>query len=141
MEERSKRIVERFGQEAVTEGNCDAVDERLAEGYLRQDPTIPGKAWPGGAEKNHELARTAFPDLLIVMTIAELIADGDLVAFRATETGTHEGKLLGVEPTGIRMETTGLVIHRIEDGRIAETWASYDSLGILQRIDDFPILE
>lgn len=39
------------------------------------------------------------------------------------------------------METTGLVIHRIEDGRIAETWASYDSLGMLQRIDDFPILE
>ncbi len=68
------------------------------------------------------------------MTLHEVLADGGYVAFRATEIGTHEGEFMGIEPTGRRVEMEGTVIHRLEDGKVAETWAQFDVLGLLRQL-------
>jgi predicted ester cyclase len=62
----------------------------------------------------------AFPDKRT--TIEQSIAEDDLVVTRTTTTATHAGRYLDLEPTGKQVRLTEISIHRIEDGRIAETW-------------------
>ena len=44
------------------------------------------------------MLRTAFPDLRF--TIEKLVTEGDTVAGRLTTSGTHQGPLMGIPPTG-----------------------------------------
>lgn len=62
----------------------------------------------------------AIPDL--TDTIDLLLAEDGKVAVRYKTTGTHEGELLGIEPTGETVEVTSMAVVRVEDGKIAEWW-------------------
>lgn len=66
--------------------------------------------------------------------VGEIIAEGDLVAFEGTMTGTHEGPFRGVDPTQTTIEIPGNAMHRIRDGQIAETWATWNFLMALQQL-------
>ncbi len=66
------------------------------------------------------------------------MAEGDRVATRWTGTGTHEGELMGIAPTGNRVEVAGMVISRISGGKIAESWSNYDALGMMQQLGVIP---
>ncbi len=57
---------------------------------------------------------------------------------RWTGYGIHRGDFLGMAPTWKKVTTTGISIHRIEGGRIAETWNNYDALGIFQQLGVVP---
>lgn len=131
--ERNKAVVERFVREVVNEGRYDVVDELFAEEYVRHDPSMDEEArGPEGFKEAVEMWRTAFPD--VEMTLETIVAEGDLVAFRTTETGTHEGPFMGIEPTGKRIDLTGNVMHRLEDGKVTETWACFDMLGLFEQL-------
>ena len=69
--------------------------------------------------------RTALPDCH--NRIDETISCGDRVVMRMTWSGTHEGKLAGVEPTGARVEYVGAAIFRLSDGVIQEAWVVGDT--------------
>ena len=45
---------------------------------------------------------------------------------------------MGIRATGKRLEMTGIVIYRIESGRIVERWARHDTLGMLQQLGVLP---
>jgi predicted ester cyclase len=76
--------------------------------------------------------RSAFPDA--ALTVEDVVAAGDRVAFRSTLRGTHRGEFMGIPPTG-RQFTIGLVdIIRIEDGKFVEQWGGPDMLGLLQQL-------
>jgi predicted ester cyclase len=60
------------------------------------------------------------------------------VATRWTITGTHRGDFQGVPPTGRPVTMAGVDISRFVDGRIAEHWAQFDVLGVLQQIGAIP---
>jgi predicted ester cyclase len=76
--------------------------------------------------------RQSFPDLRD--TIDLQVAEGDLVATRFTSRGTQSGAYHGIAPTGRPMAWTGMVIDRIADGRIRESWGNWDMLGMLQQM-------
>jgi predicted ester cyclase len=80
----------------------------------------------------------AFPDMQA--TIEDQIAEGDMVVTRWTARGTHQGELMGIPPSGIAVAVTAIVIDRIVGGKIAETWTSYDALGLLQQIGAVPAM-
>jgi predicted ester cyclase len=84
---------------------------------------------------------TTFPDFKF--TILQVVADGETVVVRATQSGTHlgiaktgfnGGGLLGVAATGRRMEI--LVTHwfTVTDGRIVEQQAVRDDLGMMRQL-------
>jgi len=78
------------------------------------------------------MVRTAFPDL--EYTVEDQIAEGKRVSTRHSRaSGTHEGELLGLAPTGNRVEIAGISIMRIEGGKIEEIWENYDAPGMLQQ--------
>ena len=130
----NKDVVRRFIREVVTDKNYDLIEELFTDDYNRHDPDTPtderGKEpFAESLQQLHE----AFPDGEV--HIGELIAEDDLVAFEGTMTGTHEGTFRGIEPTKMPIEIRGNAMHRIRDGRIAETWATWNFLGDLQQID------
>lgn len=137
MSEENKAVVRRFIEEVWNNGNLDAIDELLSEDHVDHDPGREGT--PGGREGMRafvQMYRTAYPDTHI--EFGELVAEGDLVAGNWTATGTHQGELMGIAPTGRSIKITGMGMDRVRDGQIVESWGNYDSLGMLAQLGALP---
>ena len=80
--------------------------------------------------------RTAFPNLRL--TIEDEIGEGDKVVHRWTMTGTQQGEIVGIPPTGRTATWTGITIVRFADGKIVERWANVDVLAIMQQLGAIP---
>ena len=75
---------------------------------------------------------TAFPN--VHHRIDDLIAEADRVVLRTTATATHQGEFEGIPPTGRTVEFTGLVLYRIADNKIAESWGEIDFLRLIREL-------
>jgi steroid delta-isomerase-like uncharacterized protein len=138
MSEENKAVVRRFIDEVWNNGNLDAIDELVSEDQVDHDPGRPPDM-PGGPEGMHQFVqmyRAAYPDTHL--EIGEIVAEGDLVAYTWTATGTHQGELMGIPPTGKSVTVTGMALDRIRDGKIVESWGNYDSLGMLVQLGVVP---
>jgi len=141
MSEENKALVRREIEELFNHsGNLDVAEEVYASDFVGHDPTMPEGIY--GVEGARQFAagmRSAFPDLQ--MTVEDLIAEGDKVVVRWTARGTHQGELMGIPPSGNRVEVTGISVDRIEGGKFVEGWANYDALGMMQQIGAVPTAE
>jgi steroid delta-isomerase-like uncharacterized protein len=133
--EKNKAAVRRF-QDATNTHDADliakTVDEVFHPDVLMSTP-LPLEVT--GAEAVKEVFRRlhrAFPDL--VVTIEDLIAEGDRVVSRNTVTGTHRGEYLGVPPTGRTITYSEIFIVRFAGGRVAETWGVVDVLAQMKQL-------
>ena len=45
---------------------------------------------------------------------------------------------MGMPATGKQATVTGITIDRIADGRIAESWDNWDTLGLMQQLGAIP---
>ena len=120
--ETNKAIAARFHLEMFNEGNMDVADEIFAEDFVFHSTSYRG---PEGAKEDAIGIRTAFPD--VHMTQELIIAEGDKVVIRWIAPCTHAA-------TGIPVVVTGIDIYRIEDGKIAELWQSWDKMGMIQQL-------
>jgi predicted ester cyclase len=59
---------------------------------------------------------------------------GELAAWLVRVTGTHTGEMMGIPPTGKRIELVSPNIGRIRDGRAVEHWADQSMFQFLQQI-------
>lgn len=119
--------------ETAWNAGLDVIAEMFADDHVYHDPLLPGL--PLGAAG----VRAAIDALLLAMpdgalTIEDWIEDGDTMMARWTWTGTHTGVLMGMAPSGRRATTPGMHIFRFRGERIAETWVSYDALGLLDQL-------
>jgi predicted ester cyclase len=80
--------------------------------------------------------RAGFPD--IVFSIQEQITEGDKVASRFEWTGTHKGEFLGIPARGRPVRVWGVVIDRLENGRIKDTRIIMDTLGLMTQLGALP---
>lgn len=82
------------------------------------------------------MLRGAFHDLSIVAQ--SMIATGDRVATRLLFTSTHSGEYMGVLGSGQVYCWSGMVIDRVEDGRIVERWTNMDRFTLLTQVGIIP---
>lgn len=131
MSAENKAIVRRWFAEVWNEGRVDAIDELFAPDGVAHGlgEDLHG---PEGFKPFQAAFRQGFPDLRI--ELGHLIAEGDMVAYDWTATGTHHGHLLGVLPTGRAARIGGMSIVRIRDGQIVEAWNVFDQLGMFQQL-------
>jgi steroid delta-isomerase-like uncharacterized protein len=128
--EENERIVRRT-VEAFNEQNYDVFDEVFAEDAMDHGPAGETRGREGPRE-GLKMLFTAFPDLVI--TIDDLVANGDTVALRTTHRGTHEGEFMGIEPTGKQIEVGSSIFAQFEDGKVVERWVQYDTFGLMQQL-------
>ncbi len=131
----------RFAVERVdalfNRGEVDRVEEFVTPDFVNHE------AWPGedpgyeGFKLRLRRLHDAISDLR--MEVHEVVAEGDLVAYRATLSGTHTGPLLGIPPTGRSFRVQHMHMLRIRDGKASEHWATRDDLGMLQQLGVIPL--
>jgi predicted ester cyclase len=116
-------------------GDLSMVDTHYAPGYVGHGPG-PAVVGAEAFKQFVMMWRTGFPDFH--MTIEDLIAAGDQVAWRVTITGTQHGSFLGVPPTSRSIRTTCIVITRFDAGKWAEDYIEVDLLTLLQQLGAIP---
>lgn len=136
MSEENKAIVQRYIEEVYNKGNVNLVDELVAADYVNHGGLSDQRPGSEGLKQFIPQLRTIFPDEHL--TIENLIAEGDKVAYSWVARGTHKAEVMGVSPTGKQITGTGISIVRITDGKIAEEWTSRDDLSIMQQLGVIP---
>lgn len=126
----SLRESHRRGVDLAWSAGRDVIDELFAADHVYHDPVL------GDLPQGPEGVRTAIASFLeampdAVLGIDEWIEDETSLIARWTLTGTHTGELWGMAPSGRTAAMTGIHVFRFDGPRIAETWASYDALGLL----------
>ena len=130
--EKNKALLQQYIQEVWHRGNTDALESFLAPHYTRH--RSPNQPALNRAEQKQLLLgfRAAFPDVWI--TVEDVIAESDRVAFRSIMAGTHRGNFLGLTPTGQRVRFELLDIMRIEKGQIVEQWGGPNVYDLLMQL-------
>ena len=129
-------IIRHFIEATINQGQIDSANQFVWEDVVEQVP-FPGQG-PGleGLKDVLRGMRAAFPDLHF--SVEEQIAEGDKVLTRFEWAGTHRGEFLGVPATGRPVKVWGMVIDRLQNGRIKDTRIIMDSLGLMIQLGVFP---
>ena len=130
--ERNKQIVAGFIEEVLNRRRLDAADDYVADDVVEQAP-FPGQG-PGLAGLKDVLRGlfAVFPDMHWI--IEEQIAEADRVLTRFIWTGKHSREFLGVAATGRSVSVWGMVVDRIENGRIKDTRILMDLFGLARQL-------
>ena len=126
--ELAKKMFEAWGK-----GDMETFGELAAPSYVYYYPSSTEK--PTSLEELREMAKmfwNGFPDMSF--TMEEIYAAGDRVTFRFIQRGTHTGDFMGIPATGNAFESSGILISRIEDGKVVEQWEEFDMLGMMQQL-------
>jgi predicted ester cyclase len=136
--EENKELVRRY-MEAIDENatsDWSILDDYVAEDFVAHNPAIPGVSLDReGMKQAAEIFRVATPGR---HEIGIQVAEGDLVVSQITGRGVHAGELLGIPATNAEVETEGIAIHRIRDGKIVEYWSVTDIARVLQQVGVLP---
>ena len=142
LEEQNKALMQRIHAE-VSNGNLEIFDEVLAEDYVRHCQAMP----PGLREIRDTAVFKAFvADFVSAVSdckdeIDFIIADSNMVAYVTTTTGVQTGPMGDLPASGKEFMLKNIVIQRIENGKVAETWISWDNVAMLTQLGFFPPAE
>jgi steroid delta-isomerase-like uncharacterized protein len=132
--EENKAVVLRYIEECWNQHNIDATDELVSPDYLNHAASAEYQR--AGAKYSLKWLFSVFPDHRF--DIEDAAADGERVAVRGTCSGTHEGELMGIPPTGERFAAQQSHWFRVADGKVAEHWAVRDDLGMMRQLGVLP---
>lgn len=137
--EANKQLVRQFVQQVKNDRNLDKLGDFFAADYKEHNETVasfgPGVA---GYQKFLGHLFAAFPDDHVEIEL--LAGDGDLVAYRAREKGTHKGEFLNIPATGKAATWTEIQFFRIRNGKVIEHWVDVDIFSWFQQLGIIPAM-
>ncbi|AKS42552.1 ester cyclase [Wenzhouxiangella marina] len=127
----NEMIVRRFVDEILNNDDDSAMSDLVHPDYRH---LTPGGELRGrdGLKALLDDYRSGLPDLNVL--IDDLVASGDKVVTSIRLTGTHSGNFLGLPATGKLLSVHGMVLSRLEDGKIIEEWEILDLLGMFRQL-------
>jgi len=135
MAENIKDVARRYYDAVLNRGDVDLLDDIAVADYVEHDP-LPGQGTGRqGLKDRVTMLMAAFGQ---TFALEDVIAEGDRVVVRWTGSGNHVGEFMGIPPTGRSFTITGIDIHRIEGGLMAEHWHVVDQLSLLQQLGLIP---
>jgi steroid delta-isomerase-like uncharacterized protein len=135
--ERNKAVIRRF-IDAWNARDLAAFDDLIAPDVIRHCEATPGVE-ARNLEQLKDFLRqdtATFPDSL--QTIKLLVAEGNLVAAWCTYEGTQRGQMGPFPPSGRKTQFDFGAVFRVEGGKIAEWWVTWDNLTALRALGHFP---
>ena len=133
MAEALAALMRRVTDEIWNNRRVDLVDELVAEDFVDHVELPIG---PSGGRARYrasvEATLAAFSDYH--EEIEFVVADDETAVSYTTLTGTHDGDLFGLPPTGRRVEYHSIGILRFKDGRVVERWGIGDSMTMMGQL-------
>lgn len=115
--------------EAFNQGDSDALRD-----LFTPDALVYGVLGSAGLDEALPIWRELHAAFGIVLTIEDLIAEGDQVAVRYTERGTFTCPFRGKQPTGRAYELVAMEWFVLREGRIHRRWGARDSAAQARQI-------
>jgi predicted ester cyclase len=131
--EESKALLRRITDEIWNNGRLDLIDELISDDLI-DHIEVSGLEGTGPERYRGSVTalRTAFPDYR--EEIIWLVGEGDRAVSFIRASGTNEGPLRGLAPTGRKIEFNAMGALRFASGRAIERWGFGDSAGIQQQL-------
>jgi steroid delta-isomerase-like uncharacterized protein len=135
----NKSIVRRLYDEVWNKRKIDLVAELISPSHALVDPFVSGsQVGPELYRRRIQELTTSFPDLRF--TLDDLIAEKDKVVAAWVISATHKGEFMNIPATGKKVSVEGITIHYIRDGKILDSNARWDSMGLLRQLGALPAL-
>lgn len=134
--EANKALVRRWVDAWNTNTNLEVVEDIFAPDWKNQNPLPGGAEGIEGVKQFVRVNRRAFSDIHLAIDL--LLAEGDWVMFRWITSATHTGAFAGIPPTGKQVSYSGMTVHRVENGKFAETVTEFDLHGLLRQLGALP---
>jgi predicted ester cyclase len=131
----NKALMRRIYDQVLNDRRLEEIEELAVAAYDEHDP-LPGQR--EGRDGLKDRVRMLVEGLAPTFTVEDIVAEGDRVVVRWTNSGRHVGDFLGRPPTGHSYAIAGIDIYRIEDGQLAEHWHVIDQLAMLQQLGLIP---
>jgi len=129
-------VMETFA--SLDAGVLDDLDKYIVADYVRHCQATPGVIIQSLDDFKALLQVWSHTYADVVTRADVLVAEGDLVAFYGSFTATQIGPMGSFPATGKQMVSEFAGYHRIADGKIAETWVTWDNLAALAQLGLFP---
>ena len=128
-------VVRRFYEEMNNGRKLELAPELFTVDHQMHDPQVPTPVGPDGMAATVRVYQDGVQGH---WQIEDIFSTDDKVVVRWTGSGTHVGEVNGVPATGKSVRVDAITIHRMAEGKIAETWEVWDTLGFLQQIGVVP---
>jgi steroid delta-isomerase-like uncharacterized protein len=139
MSDDNKTIVRQLYEEVWNKRRLELVDEIISPSHALHDANLFDSAIGPEAYKR-QVTRfiTAFPDLRF--SVEDVFGEKEKLAVAWTISGTHKGEFMGIPASGKRVSVDGITLNHIVNGKIMDSYISWDALGLMQQLGVVPAL-
>jgi len=139
MSTENKNIVRRLYGEAWNKRKLELVAELISPSHALNDPFVSGsQIGPEMYRRRIQELTASFPDLHF--SVEDLIAEKDKVVASWVISATHQGEFMNIPATGKKVSVEGITIHYIRDGKILDSNARWDAVGLLRQLGALPAI-
>lgn len=130
--EAARAIIADFGTDKANA----SLDKYVMANYTEHTPEPNQKAGLAGLKEVSANFHTAFPDMKI--TVTDVVAEGDMVAVHSVMRGTNTGSMMGMPPTGKKVEVGGVDLMKFASGKGTDHWGYYEQEKMMQQLGLMP---
>jgi steroid delta-isomerase-like uncharacterized protein len=135
----NKSIVLRLYEEVWNHRRLEVANEIISPSHALHDSHNPESGiGPEAYKRNVTRFVAAFPDLRF--TVEDMVAENDKVVAFWVISGTHKGEYRGIPATNKKVSVEGITINHVAGGKIMDSFANWDALGLMQQLGVIPHL-
>ena len=125
-------------EDAMNSRELELLDDIVAEDFVRHCQATPDFDVRSREDFKEFLRQNtaSFPDN--VQTFVQVVVEGDRAGIWTTYKGTQDGPLGPIPATGRKVAFDFGGIFRVEDGKLAELWVTWDNMTIMGQLGQLP---
>jgi steroid delta-isomerase-like uncharacterized protein len=137
MSAENKAIIRRLYGEVWNARRLDLVNEIISPSHALHGTNTEGAAiGPEAYKSTVTRFLTGLPDLRF--SIDDMVAEDEKLVVSWNISGTHKGDFMGVPATNKKVSIDGITINHVVNGKIMDSYVSWDALGTLQQLGVAP---
>jgi predicted ester cyclase len=131
MTESERDLGRRWFEQVWNQGRREAIDEMMAPDAVLHDGDQV-TVGPSAFYLFYDRIVATFSGIHV--EVEDTIVEGDKLCVRWLFTAKHTGGGLGIDPTGVTVHVTGIVILRVAGMMFVEAWQNWDMLGMMEQL-------